>query len=652
MASHAPQSLLLVTNNGSIMTDGYTNRLGKGQFGIVDKGVAPTALGNKVANTFPTSPKDRLFQLVLGATNLTLGRTQSNKAWATVPFKLSEVVDISVSSPKIGISVDDFIIGYDGVKDSSAIVLQNGDNEVIDIKLCGEAIGFLGYANSEVTVKLYLEAPNVGAFTMHEVIEKAVERFKNIKLVGGAPITDYIDILPVNSSNPVTVGGLNQQFFKLTVNDEGRESDLGLVQAQYPLYEVKKLSHDAGKSTYVLIALEGATLANFTQVTVAIADANCDGEPETTPTTVSTAWVAGDVCTAISKNYTLQLSDKCEDDRLAELQAAYPDLTILVDTPNQVQTVNLSGTSGTGNVIVNGVNYLATFATDLATTEGNFVTAHASAILAQTGATVTYSGGLITFTAPANAFPTISFDNLTLTLGATIGTLTGSGTAVTGVGCQTVYRTRVYSDLVCEECDPIFRDLFVAEAPARFELVDWIADEVVYDEDAKMGIRVRGKVAIMSGSEEYRDEIPFIYSSTRVALANEAPGFVNESYNQGTNGRFAVKVITHASEPEGLGKDMRDLEERTRVYFTNEQRHHGNNYAKWVLGEESLLKPLTPYITYSIRVRTNRFAQSFSGEVVENFNYMIAVEVGKQSSLQTLVNALATAANLPTVSAY
>ena len=554
MASHAPQSLLLVTNNGSIMTDGYTNRLGKGQFGIVDKGVAPTALGNKVANTFPTSPKDRLFQLVLGATNLTLGRTQSNKAWATVPFKLSEVVDISVSSPKIGISVDDFIIGYDGVKDSSAIVLQNGDNEVIDIKLCGEAIGFLGYANSEVTVKLYLEAPNVGAFTMHEVIEKAVERFKDIKLVGGAPITDYIDILPVNSSNPVTVGGLNQQFFSLTVNDEGRESDLGLVQAQYPLYEVKKLSHDAGKSTYVLIALEGATLANFTQVTVAIADANCDGEPETTPTTVSTAWVAGDVCTAISKNYTLQLSDKCEDDRLAELQEAYPDLTIL--------------------------------------------------------------------------------------------------TEVTGVGCQTVYRTRVYSDLVCEECDPIFRDLFVAEAPKRFELVDWIADEVVYDEDAKMGIRVRGKVAIMSGSEEYRDEIPFIYSSTRVALANEAPGFVNESYNQGTNGRFAVKVITHASEPEGLGKDMRDLEERTRVYFTNEQRHHGNNYAKWVLGEESLLKPLTPYITYSIRVRTNRFAQSFSGEVVENFNYMIAVEVGKQSSLQTLVNALATAANLPTVSSY
>jgi hypothetical protein len=652
MASHAPQSLLLVTNNGSIMTNGYTNRLGKGQFGIVDKGVAPTALGNKVANTFPASPKDRLFQLVLGATDLTLGRTQSNKAWATVPFKLSEVVDISVSSPKIGVSVDDFIIGYDGVNDSSAIVLANGDNEVIDIKLCGEAIGFLGYANSEVTVKLYLEAPNEGAFTMHEIIEKAVERFKNIKLVGGAPITDYIDILPVNSENPVTVGGLNQQFYTLTVNDEGRKSDLGLVQAQYPLYSVRQVSHDGGKSTYVLIALEGAVIANYSQTTIAIADADCDGEPETTPTTVGTAWVAGDVCTAIAKNYTLQLADKCDDDRLEALEAAYPDLTILVDTATQVQTVDLTGTSGTANITVNGTDYLATFATDLATTEGNFVTAHAAAILAATGATITYAEGLITFTAPSTAFPTIVFDNLTGDLAGTIGALTGTGEAVTGVGCQTVYRTTVYSDLVCEECDPIFRDLFVAEAPARFELVDWVADAPIYDADAKMGIRVRGKVAIMSGSEEYRDEIPFIYSSTRVALSNEAPGFVNESYNQGTNGRFTVKILSHASEPEGLGKDMRDLEERTRVYFTNEQRHHGNNYAKWVLGEESLLKPLTPYITYSIRVRTVRFAQSFSGEVVENFNYMIAVEVGKQASLETLVNVLATATGLDTVAAY
>jgi hypothetical protein len=648
MASHAPQSILLVTNNGSVMTNGYTNRLGKGQFGIVDKGVAPTALGNKVANTFPTSPKDRLFQLVLGATNLTPSRSNSNKAWATVPFKLSEVVDISVQTPKVGITVDDFIIGYDGVNDSSAIILQNGDNEVIDITLCGEPIGMLGYPDSKVTVKLYLEAPNTGSFTMQEIIEKGVERLKNIKLLGGTPITTYVDFLPVNSASPATVGGLNQQFYSLRVSDEGRDSDLALVQAQYPAYEVKMQSHDSGKSTYLLIADEGVVIADYVQTEVSLADADCDGVPTVTPSTVETAWVAGEVCTAIKKGYTLQLAEKCGSDRLAEIQAAYPDLTILIDTPTQVQTVNLTGTSGTGNIIVNGVEYLATYDTSTTVTEQNFVTANAAAILASSGATVTYTGGLITFTAPSESFPTISFSNETLTLGATIGNLTGTGTQ-NASACQTVYRTSVYTDLICEECDPIFRDLFVTEAPHKFELFDWVADEVTYDENAKMGIRVRGKVSIFSGTEEYRDEIPFLYTSTRIHLANEAPGFVNESYNQGTNGRFAVKILSHASDPEGLGKDMRDMEERTRVYFTNEQRHHGNNYAKLVLGEESLLKPLTPYITYSIRVRTVRFAQSFSGELVENFNFMVAAEYGKHTSIQSVINALATASGLPTV---
>ena len=439
MASHAPQSILFVTNNGSIMTSGYSSRLGKGQFGIVDKGVAPSALGNAVTNVLPTSPKDRLFELRLGAPNLEVNRSQSNKSWSSMPFKLSEVVDISVAAPTLGGSVDDFIIGYDGINDASAIVLANGDNEVIDITLSGEAIGMLGYADAKVTVKLYLEAPNEGAFTMHEIIENAVKVFKNITLVGGVPITNYIDILPVNSENPVAVTGLDQALFTLTIFDEGNQSALGLVQASYPLYEVKRKSYDAGQSTYVLIAAVGATIADFVQTSVTLADDDCDGEPEVTTATVTTEWIEGDACTAILEDYTLQLADnKCGEDRLTELQAYYPDLTIAIDSATQVQTVNLTGTSGTANVIVNGVNYLATFATDLATTEGNFVTAHAAAILAATGATVTYAGGLITFTAPSGAMPTLAVENVTTDLAGTVSAITQTGTTVTGIACQTV----------------------------------------------------------------------------------------------------------------------------------------------------------------------------------------------------------------------
>jgi len=46
----------------------------------------------------------------------------------------------------------------------------------------------------------------------------------------------------------------------------------------------------------------------------------------------------------------------------------------------EVDTVTLTGTDGTANVVIGGVNYLATFRTDLDTTHADFVALHATAL--------------------------------------------------------------------------------------------------------------------------------------------------------------------------------------------------------------------------------------------------------------------------------
>ena len=56
----------------------------------------------------------------------------------------------------------------------------------------------------------------------------------------------------------------------------------------------------------------------------------------------------------------------------------------------QVETVTLTGSSGTANILINGVNYLATWNTSLTQTAPDFVTTHATA-LALRGITVTSS---------------------------------------------------------------------------------------------------------------------------------------------------------------------------------------------------------------------------------------------------------------------
>lgn len=558
MASHAPQTLFFVTNEGSVSTTGGSTRIAKGQLGLVDKGGVPTAAGLPVVTSVTpiATDRNRLYELRLGIAPLTPTRSQSNKAYSTVPFKLSEIVDVKVNYPKLGISVDEFIIGYNGINPDTALVMSNGDNEVIDITLSGEAIGMLGYPESKVTVKLYLEAPNTGTFTMHEIVEKGVERLKNVTLVGGVPITNYIDITPVNNTNPSSVTGTNFTFWTLELEDKGNHTALGLVQAQYPGLVVKRESFrpgtaTAGTSVYVVLSETslGAPI-NFSLVTGYVADTDCDGIPDTSLSKTAIKWAQGKECTAIEETYTIQLRDtECGDNRLGELQDAYPNLDIIVS-------------------------------------------------------------------------------------------LDGDENEITGA-CQTQYETTVLTNVVCEECSPLLRDLFVSEAPAPFSGIHWTSAPKTYDNTALMGIHLKGKVNILAGGEEYRDELPFVYSSTRLSIANAAPGMVSESFNIGTNGRFAVKLMSIATEPEAMGGQFYDMEERTRVYFENRQRLAGNNYGKLVLGQESHLKPTAQYVDYVVRVRTNRFAQSFSGEVVENFDYHILVEAGYAGDVHSLLTTLA-----------
>jgi len=70
----------------------------------------------------------------------------------------------------------------------------------------------------------------------------------------------------------------------------------------------------------------------------------------------------------------------------------------------QVDTVTLTGSSGTANINVDGVNYLATFNSSLTQTATDFDTTH-SAALALRGITVTSSGADVIFTAAVAGQP-------------------------------------------------------------------------------------------------------------------------------------------------------------------------------------------------------------------------------------------------------
>jgi len=129
---------------------------------------------------------------------------------------------------------------------------------------------------------------------------------------------------------------------------------------------------------------------------------------------------------AADTSFSFQVNNSYVQDVSAILLSAEYPLT----TGTTTRTVTLTGTSGTANVAVAGVNYLATFASSLTQTATNFVTAHAATLLAL-GYTVTSNAAVLTFSALTEDFPTLAITNATGDLAGTLGTQTD--TATTGL---------------------------------------------------------------------------------------------------------------------------------------------------------------------------------------------------------------------------
>jgi hypothetical protein len=215
--------------------------------------------------------------------------------------------------------------------------------------------------------------------------------------------------------------------------------------------------------------------------------------------------------------------------------------------------------------------------------------------------------------------------------------------------CQTTYTTNVISEVICDECDNEFRALFITEAPKSFGIVSWKATAPTYSQTAKMGIKFKGKEFVMSGNEQFRDDMPFLATSTRLKIAGGQPTFIAESWN--ATAPFAVKVLSIASDPEALGGHLWDYEDRARVYFDGEVRLEGNNYGKWIFGQETRLKGLAQYVDYVLTVDVKKHYQ-YLPHASERIAYHVYCEVGRHEAVESLLNKLATEAGIPAVQAY
>lgn len=375
-------------------------------------------------------------------------------------------------------------------------------------------------------------------------------------------------------------------------------------------------------------------------------------------TTNDTAWTLGDTCNAVEEQYEITLPDNnCGDNRLAELQSIFPTLNIIVkqeNTANSKRTVTLTGTSGTANITVNGTAYLATFATSLTVTASNFVTAHAAAILADCGMIVTAANGVLTFTDATTGFATVTAAvNATGNLAGTLGAITVITQDVTG-GCKTKYVATVLSNIVCDECDPIYKAFYETSAPESYDGHAWsliAGSGATPSGDCLCGIRVKSKAFVINPSEPLRGQLGFIETSLRI---NGSAGYPVETalgIGRIPQGQYSADFISYFSPRTHLGGNLIDKEIESNFYFKGDATR---NYLTQVLHKETsnIEDLMAQYIQYTVSVSRRNHTGGFMSVGFDEINYNIFVEVGKHTSLENLLNDLASNAGVEPVQAF
>lgn len=453
-------------------------------------------------------------------------------------------------------------------------------------------------------------------------------------------------------------------LYAISMEDDGTDQS-ALVQA-LPGYVAgtsnREDGGDAGVGFYTAVLndeLTDAEIATFLATNAITSTATIEDINEVSAicenaTVTTTAWANCGTCNAIQETYTITLPDnECGQDRLAELNGAYTDtVTIATQAATKVE-IALSGLSGTANVTIEAINYLATFNTDLTTTASDFVTAHAADILDAHNMVVSAASGVLTFTAPADDYVAPTITNVSGDLNGTVQNEAAT-TLPARDACQTKYQISVTSNLVCDECDPVFKDFYRTEAPAPYDQQEWIKDANLGSNPAGTcltGIRIKGKTFALQSEEALRDQIGFIETSTMIRAAAGYPLEVREGIGRIKQGQYQAKHLSRWVPRTHLAGNLRDLENESRYYF---QGFHYKEYlGRLLTGEVSNMEDqLKQYVQYTLQVRSDKHAQGFGGRVSQDINYHIWVEVGRHNAVESLLNDIATNAGVTAVRAF
>jgi hypothetical protein len=239
---------VFVTNSPALLASGSTvDNLAVGQVGIVDT-------KTNLATTTPTYAKTKAFQLVWGTPDINLG------LWGGVPneneySKLIKGKLIKGFRAKKASRPQNQIIsiGWSGdVSDTSTMSAKCGDTKFLYLNFTGTAIDKL-YSKQglirqyAVDTSCWCDTSDCGdscaSVDPCRLANEFAKQIQNDNFIGKMIKVKAVTECALSGSIPCYV-------FEVPMCDDGSDTSLGIVQAQYPTFKVTRKSRSGSTSTY------------------------------------------------------------------------------------------------------------------------------------------------------------------------------------------------------------------------------------------------------------------------------------------------------------------------------------------------------------------------------------------------------------------
>lgn len=631
--------------------------LREGQLALYDLEGEVTDKGMKPLTTLDGCRKDEQRYVIRTGRNKNVhSRVSDDKAYSTPSFAIDEIIDVYASAPKTDkIQVDEVLFGYNGIDDGTEIKAQKGDRIPVHLVLRGRPFELRNYPMGEVRIDDYIlfdrcpgiQKPCTECDPCEDVdilagVLDFIERIKKQPIAGGAKVGDFVEITPIHScteeaDEPVET---DMNFYCIELCDTGDGYALAQLQAAYPGLDIKRVGRRLSTSRYVAMTDGSLPEAYEQKLSSILRGCECpdgydeveggyvyavtledDGVDETSTVEGLANAISGTGTKAESQSngvgvYTVATSAKLKKADISSFVEANPTATVSfiakVPTVCENTVVTTTEWSACGSCKVSKAAYIITLPDD--------------------------ECGNSALEKLQEAFQDLEIEEY--------------GTAS---GCQHQFKTTVVTNMVCDECDPMFKDFYMhSKAPLPFMGRNWRKIGLVADDDSviedplpkscKVGIRFKGIDYMISPSDCLVDKMVFEEGSVKISVQGGYPDEQREAISTYFQ-PIHTEYKSHWAPRTHIGGNLLDKEREMRMYFDGNSQHNCH-MSRVFTNEETRIDFLSQYADFAVTLAPARYSNFWGGKIDDHITVHFLVPYGAHEGVEAMVNMLAGAANV------